>query len=177
MTARIALLDSRFLIYEQAVIGTVLTTLNSGSVILTLSPNYSVSLSDPNLPTVLKVQLQVLGAEQVRSIVMANLHHHLVYRLQSHSLDLPNIGSSSVPMVVANLINSEAPTIIEIPRSIQRSELLQLMPTEWITNYENLHKKQASIQASTSSFQRLLDGKVKTLFQLPNSDQPRRSFT
>jgi hypothetical protein len=40
-------------------------------------------------------------------------------------------------MVIANFVNSETPTIVEIPRSIQRSELIKLMPTEWITNYEN----------------------------------------
>lgn len=38
VTARLALLDSRHLQYENAVIGTVVTTLNAGSVMFTFSP-------------------------------------------------------------------------------------------------------------------------------------------
>ncbi|KAL0285754.1 UNVERIFIED_CONTAM: polyprotein [Sesamum radiatum] len=49
VTARIALLDTRFLEYEHAVIGTVLTTLNAGSIVVTFFPNFAVSLSDPHV--------------------------------------------------------------------------------------------------------------------------------
>ena len=56
--ARLALLDTRFKDYQHAVIGTVLTTLHAGSVLLTFYPNFNLSLDDPNLPTTLKVQIQ-----------------------------------------------------------------------------------------------------------------------
>ena len=55
--ARIALLDTRFKQYQHDVIGTVLTTLHAGSVLLTFYPNFNMSLEDPNLPTTLKVQI------------------------------------------------------------------------------------------------------------------------
>ncbi|KAH9680154.1 hypothetical protein KPL71_026442 [Citrus sinensis] len=45
--------------YQDAVIGTVLTTLHAGSVLLTFYPNFNLSLQDPNLPTTLKVQVQI----------------------------------------------------------------------------------------------------------------------
>jgi hypothetical protein len=67
VTARIALLDSRLLSYKQAVIGTVLTTLNSGSVVLTFFPNYSVFLNVLNLPSMLKIQLLISGTDLVPS--------------------------------------------------------------------------------------------------------------
>lgn len=62
---KIALLDSSYLHYENAVIGTVLTTLHAGSVVLTIFPNYNVSLSDNTLSTRLKVQVQITGTDQV----------------------------------------------------------------------------------------------------------------
>ncbi|KAH9698070.1 hypothetical protein KPL71_023867 [Citrus sinensis] len=57
VTARIAMLDTRFKQYQDAVIGTVLTTLHAGSVLLTFYPNFNLSLQDANLPTALKVQV------------------------------------------------------------------------------------------------------------------------
>ncbi|KAH9769515.1 hypothetical protein KPL71_012031 [Citrus sinensis] len=59
VTARLAMLDTRFKQYQDAVIGTVLTTLHAGSVLLTFYPNFNLSLQDPNLPTTLKVQVQI----------------------------------------------------------------------------------------------------------------------
>ncbi|KAH9680087.1 hypothetical protein KPL71_026412 [Citrus sinensis] len=89
VTARLAMLDTQFKQYQDAVIGTVLTTLHAGSVLLTFYPNFNLSLQDPNLPTTLKVQVQIQGAEQISSAKIATLHHQLVYRLQNHALDLP----------------------------------------------------------------------------------------
>ncbi|KAH9780724.1 hypothetical protein KPL71_008190 [Citrus sinensis] len=55
VTAHLAMLDTRFKQYQDAVIGTVLTTLHVGSVLLTFYPNFNLSLQDPNLPTTLKI--------------------------------------------------------------------------------------------------------------------------
>ena len=55
VTGRIALLDTKFKEYQHAIIGTVLTTLHAGSVLLTFYPNFNLSLEDPDLPTTLKV--------------------------------------------------------------------------------------------------------------------------
>ncbi|KAK4382258.1 polyprotein [Sesamum angolense] len=80
VTARIALLDTRFLEYEHAVIGTVLTTLNAGSIVVTFFPNFAVSLSDPHVASAFKVQVQITRANQVSASVMATLHHQLIPR-------------------------------------------------------------------------------------------------
>ena len=61
------MLDTWFKQYQDDVIGTVLTTLHAGSVLLTFYPNFNFSLQDPNLPTTLKVQVHIQGAEQVSS--------------------------------------------------------------------------------------------------------------
>ena len=100
VTASLALLDIRFKEYQHAVISTVLTTLHARSVLLTFYPNFNLSLEDPNLPTTLKVQIQLQGAEQTVSSKMATLHHQLVYRLQNHALDLPTPKTSSYALMI-----------------------------------------------------------------------------
>ncbi|KAH9698136.1 hypothetical protein KPL71_023897 [Citrus sinensis] len=119
VTARLALLDTRFKEYQHAVIGTVLTTLHAGSVLLTFYPNFNLSLDAPNLPTTLKVQIQLQGAEQIFSSKMATLHHRLVYRLQNHALDLPTPQTSTDALMI--LVDSETiPSMVQIPRKIQK---------------------------------------------------------
>ncbi|KAH9724577.1 hypothetical protein KPL70_007535 [Citrus sinensis] len=66
VTARLAMLDTRFKQYQDAVIGTVLTTFHAGSVLLTFYPNFNLSLQDINLPTTLKVQVQIQGDNDSR---------------------------------------------------------------------------------------------------------------
>ena len=119
VTARIALLDTRFKQYEQATIGTVLTTLHAGSVVLTVYPNFNLSLDDPNLSTFLKIQVQIQGAEQVSSAKIATIHHQLVYRLQNHSLILPTPPDLSSDTLMILVESPDIPTIIQIPRQIR----------------------------------------------------------
>ncbi|KAH9697764.1 hypothetical protein KPL71_023747 [Citrus sinensis] len=179
VTARIAMLDTRFKQYQDAVIGTVLTTLHAGNVLLTFYPNFNLSLQDPNLPITLKVQVQIQGAEQISSAKIATLHHQLVYRLQNHALDLPTPEHhSDTLMVLAE--SDQIPTIIQIPRQIPRHELIKLMPLEWISNYEQFHNNTTPIQTSESMFERRQDGTVRMTFKPPLSapqEPPRLSFT
>ncbi|KAH9769440.1 hypothetical protein KPL71_012002 [Citrus sinensis] len=179
VTARLAMLDTRFKQYQDAVIGTVLTTLHAGSVLLTFYPSFNLSLQDPNLPTTLKVQIQIQGAEQISSAKIATLHHQLVYRLQNHALDLPTPEHhSDTLMVLAE--SDQIPTIIQIPRQIPHHELIKLMPLEWISNYEQFHNHTAPIQTSESMFERRQDGTVRMTFKPPPSapqEPPRLSFT
>ena len=86
---KLALLNSTYLKYEHVVLGTVLTTLNTGSIVLTFFPNFNVPLKDPNLPDLLKLQIQMTGTEQVSSAFSGTLHHQLVYWLQNHAFNLP----------------------------------------------------------------------------------------
>ncbi|KAH9769474.1 hypothetical protein KPL71_012014 [Citrus sinensis] len=150
-----------------------------GSVLLTFYPNFNLSLQDPNLPTTLKVQVQIQGAEQISSAKIATLHHQLVYRLQNHALDLPIPEQhSDTLMVLAE--SDQIPTIIQILRQIPRHELIKLMPLDWISNYEQFHNNIAPIQTYESMFERREDGTVRMTFKPPPSapqEPPRLSFT
>ncbi|KAH9744163.1 hypothetical protein KPL70_003573 [Citrus sinensis] len=160
VTARLAMLDTRFKQYQDAVIGTVLTTLHAGSVLLTFYPNFNLSLQDPNLPTT---------PESPSSDP----------RLQNHALDFPTPEHHSDTLMV--LVESDQiPTIIQILRQIPRHELIKLMPLEWISNYEQFHNNTAPIQTSESMFERRQDGTVRMTFKPPPSapqEPPRLFFT
>ncbi|KAH9792680.1 hypothetical protein KPL71_004228 [Citrus sinensis] len=176
VTARLAMLDTRFKQYPDAVIGTVLTTLHAGSVLLTFYPNFNLSLQDPNLPTTLKVQIQIQGAEQISSAKIATLHHSDTLMVLAESDQIPKI--IQIPRQIPQ--SDQIPTIIQIPRQIPRHELIKLMPLEWISNYEQFHNNTAPIQTSESMFERRQDGTVRMTFKPPPSapqEPPRLSFT
>ncbi|KAH9724634.1 hypothetical protein KPL70_007559 [Citrus sinensis] len=178
--ARIALLDTRFKEYQHALVGTILTTLHAGNVLLTFYPNFNLSLEDPNLPTTLKVQIQLQGAEQTPTSKIATLHHQIMYRLQNHALDLPTPYTTSDALMILADTNT-IPTIIQIPKQIQKQDLLQLMPLEWLTNYEHFHQNSKLVQTTEAIFDRRPNGQVKLSFQTPDSkpisDSPQLSYT
>ncbi|KAH9780720.1 hypothetical protein KPL71_008187 [Citrus sinensis] len=152
VTVRIALLHTRFKQYQHAVVGTVLTTLHAGSVLLTFYPNFNLSLEDPNLPTTLK----------------------------NHALGLPTPHTTSDALMI--LADTDTiPTIIQIPKQIQKQELLQLMPLEWLTNYEQFHQNSEPVQTTEATFERRQNGQVKLSFQTPEtkpvSDTSQFSYT
>ncbi|KAK8980709.1 hypothetical protein V6N11_073024 [Hibiscus sabdariffa] len=88
VVARIALLDTRYLKYQDACIGTVEATMNNGLVMVTPFPNFTMALEDPNLMDALKVQIHIVGAQQVESSIIATLHYQIVYRVQDHAFRL-----------------------------------------------------------------------------------------
>ena len=81
VVSRISFLDSRFLEYQNALIGTIQTTLNAGTIFVTLFPNFNMSLKDPHFCDALKVQFQITEAFQVQDTFAATLHYQLAYRL------------------------------------------------------------------------------------------------
>ena len=88
VVSRISLLDSKFLEYQNVVVGIIYTTLNAGTVFVTLFPNFNMPLKDPHLYNALKVQVQITGASQVQDTFATTLHYRLAYRLQNHAFDI-----------------------------------------------------------------------------------------
>ncbi|MED6127661.1 hypothetical protein PIB30_090122 [Stylosanthes scabra] len=50
--------------YQNALIGALVTTLTNGGVILTISPDFTMRLTDPTLSQRIKIQVQLIGAIQ-----------------------------------------------------------------------------------------------------------------
>ncbi|KAI9121239.1 hypothetical protein K1719_008272 [Acacia pycnantha] len=171
--AKVALLDSTYKKYSDALIDALLTTLSNGSVILTIQSDYNVNLFDKTLPGCLKVQIQVKGAEQDSQAIMATLHHQIVYLLQNHALDL-SLPNSTSDALVAISDRADDTSIIQIPCQIPKEELAQIMPMEWISNYEKLfHGIQTDVHTTTPpTIQNLGDGVTKTVFSRPNVSGP-----
>ena len=57
------------------------------------------------------------------------------------------------------------PTIIQVPKQIQKQELLKLMPLEWLTNYEHFHQNSKPVQTTKATFERRQNGQVKLSFK------------
>ncbi|KAK8564073.1 hypothetical protein V6N12_036204 [Hibiscus sabdariffa] len=81
VVARISLLDTKYLKYEDACIATVEVTMNNGLIMVTLFPNFTMALADPNLMEALKVQIHIVGAPQVADSIIATLHYQFAYRI------------------------------------------------------------------------------------------------
>ena len=73
------------------------------------------------------------------------------------------------------------PTIIQIPKQIQKQELLKLMPLQWLTNYEHFHQNSEPVQTTEATFERRQNGQVKLSIQTPETkpvlDTSRLSYT
>ncbi|KAI9109987.1 hypothetical protein K1719_019028 [Acacia pycnantha] len=128
------------------------------------------------LPGCLKVQvqIQITGAEQDSQAIMATLHHQIVYRLQNHALDI-SLPNSTIDALVAISNRADDTSIIQIPRQIPKEELAQIMPMEWISNYEKLfHSIQTDVHTTTPpTTQDLGNGVTKIIFSRPSVSGPR----
>ncbi|KAK8990237.1 hypothetical protein V6N11_008943 [Hibiscus sabdariffa] len=162
VVARIALLDTRYLTYQDACIGTVEETMNNGLVMVTLFPNFTMALQDPNLMDALKVQIHIVGAQQVESSIIATLHYQFVYRIQDHSFRLDGCGSNDSLLITVN--TQEQPHCVHVPRRIPRDELIQLLPEKWVTSYDQIHATKQPIRSTNTKIISKGDGTSEIRF-------------
>ncbi|KAK8497069.1 hypothetical protein V6N12_063850 [Hibiscus sabdariffa] len=148
VVARIALLDTIYLKYEDACIATVEATMNSGLVMVTLFPNFTMALADPNLMEALKVQIHIVGAPQVEDSIIATLHYQFAYRIQDHAFKLS--GCDTRDSLFLSVHTKNEPHCIHILRQIPRKDLINLLPDSWVTNYEKIHEQRQPIQSTKS---------------------------
>ncbi|KAI4387617.1 hypothetical protein MLD38_000037 [Melastoma candidum] len=173
VTARMALLDTRFVEYQHACIGTIETTLNAGTIFVTLYPNFCMSLQDPKLLSALQVQLQIAGPQQDSNSIEATLHYQMSYRVQNHALDLTVLDDANDALIIkADYHHSSSPICLHIPRQISRTELLKLLPEKWVTNHEQLQQHVKPIQSTESRFVKEKDGSVTIRFDRSHEKEP-----
>jgi len=122
----------------------------------------------------LKVQIQIIGAEQVSKALSATLHHQIIYRLQDHAIDLALPSCKDGALFVLANNQEDTPSIVQIPRNISQQELQKLVPMQWVTNYEKLHMNQKPMKLTEATFRRSIDGTVRTIFKAPE-DTPSSS--
>ncbi|KAL4308338.1 hypothetical protein GQ457_01G014800 [Hibiscus cannabinus] len=162
VVARIALLDTRYLKYQDACIGTVEATMNGGLVMVTFFPNFIMALQDPNLIDALKVQVHIVGAPQVESSIIATLHYQIVYRVQDHAIKLSRCGSNDSLLITVN--TQEQPHCVHVPRQIPREELIQLLPERWVTSYDQFHAAKQPIRSTNTKIISKGDGTSEIRF-------------
>lgn len=149
VVARMALLDIRFIDYQHACIGTVETTLNDGTMFVTPFSNFNMALSNPQLFTALKVQLQITGAPQVANSIVATLHYKMVYRVQNYAIAL-SLPASEEALTIS--VDNNYTSCVHVPRQISTEELVKLLPKTWVTNYVKLHRDVHPVQSTEPKF-------------------------
>ncbi|KAF4402876.1 hypothetical protein G4B88_010328 [Cannabis sativa] len=171
VSARIGLLDTRMRKYQHASIATIETTLNAGTVVVTLFPNFNMSLRDNRLTDAFKVEVQTVGVDQDPTSLGATLHYQMAYRLQDHALDL-NIPQTQDALLIS-VDSKQVPTCTHVPKQMTTEELTKLLPKSWVTNYEKLHKPQHVVQTTTEpSYHTKEDGSVEIIFDRSQTTTP-----
>ncbi|KAF3455781.1 hypothetical protein FNV43_RR00423 [Rhamnella rubrinervis] len=64
----------------------------------------------------------------------------------------------------------DIPSIIHIPKQIALEKLRELIPLEWFTRYERIHKATTPLLSMDPSFQPIPDGTFRTSFSKPSSE-------
>ncbi|KAH9734692.1 hypothetical protein KPL71_017458 [Citrus sinensis] len=123
----------------------------------------------------------LLGGQEVWDLVeVVEEKSHTPNTEVNHALDLPTPHTTSDALMILADTNT-VPTIIQIPKQIQKQELLNLMPLEWLTNYEHFHQNSEPVQTTEATFERRQNGQVKLSFQMPEtkpvSDTSQLSYT
>ena len=59
------------------------------------------------------------------------------------------------------------PSIVQIPRQIQKQELLKLMPLEWLFNYKKFQQNSQPVQTADACFEKRANNTIKLIFQSP----------
>ncbi|WMV32894.1 hypothetical protein MTR67_026279 [Solanum verrucosum] len=135
--ARLSLLDTRYYVYQHAKLGMSEITLNTGTVFVTIFPNFNMSLQDPYLTKALKIQVKILGAPQARDSIHAIFHYQLAWRVQNHAIDLSLPSGQDALFLNVDATNGTT-QCIQILRHINREELVKFLPDTWVTKYEKL---------------------------------------
>ncbi|ESQ32849.1 hypothetical protein EUTSA_v10005702mg, partial [Eutrema salsugineum] len=161
---------------RHACIATIQTTLNAGTVFVTLYPNFNIALEDPQIFQNMQIQLQITGAPQVGNTYVATLHHHMAYRVQNNAMDL-SLPRDTEDALLIQLESQHSPSCIHIPRQILREELVKLLPESWVTNYEKLHESSVPIQFVDSSIYRRKDRAIEISFKQQNAGDPIYVFS
>ncbi|CDP20546.1 unnamed protein product [Coffea canephora] len=87
----------------------------------------------------------------------------MVYRVQNLALDLTIPGGENALLIRVDEKNSASCT--HVPRQISKSELIQLLPNNWITDYENLHTQaNEPLESSNSRISLTSEGRTSISF-------------
>ncbi|KAK2662037.1 hypothetical protein Ddye_000611 [Dipteronia dyeriana] len=96
---------------------------------------------------------------------MATLHHQIVYRLHDRALDLPIPDHTRDIIFIMVEREYEIPTIIQIPKQLPKEKLEEVIPLEWITNYEKAFQNTTPVFASDTKYVKQKDGSIKIVYE------------
>ena len=130
-----------------------------------------MSLKDSRFLDTLKVEVQIVGVEQDPKSIGSTLHYQMAYILQDHALDLAIPSTTEALMI--SIDSNQVATYTHISRQIPTEELIKLLPSSWITNYEKLCRLQTIVKiTSEPSYKTMDDDSVKIIFDRKKTKTP-----
>ena len=87
----------------------------------------------------------------------------MAYRVQNHAFDLVLPVTNDALLITVD--TNQRATCTHVPRQILKENLLKLLPSSWITNYEKLHQSSVPIQSTEPEFTKKADGTVEIIFK------------
>ncbi|XP_062118401.1 uncharacterized protein LOC133832023 [Humulus lupulus] len=130
-----------------------------------------MSLKDNRLTDAFKVEVQLAGIGQNLTSIGTTLHYQVAYKLQDHTLNLSLPTTEEVLLVSVD--STQVPTCTHIPRQISTDDLMKILPSSRITNYEMLHQPQNDVQTLTEpSYHKKEDDSVEIVFDRTQTKTP-----
>ncbi|KAF3455512.1 hypothetical protein FNV43_RR00142 [Rhamnella rubrinervis] len=98
-------------------------------------------------------------------------YHQLVYQFHNHAMNLSYLGFQGDPLFIT-AEHEDVPSIVHIPRQLAPKKLRELIPLDWFTNYEQIHRATTLVVSMDPNFQPMLDRIVNTTLVKPNTENP-----
>ncbi|KAF3680850.1 hypothetical protein FXO37_03137 [Capsicum annuum] len=122
----LSLLDTRFIKNHHANLSTSKILLDDGIVFVTMFSDFNIPLADPYLMKAMKVQVQILDAQQDRVANQETLHCQIAWRVQNHDMNLlPSSGKNSLFLTID--ATDKTKKCNKIPRNISGKELVSII--------------------------------------------------
>ena len=88
VTCFVAILDTRWQTFENALITVVEAGLNQGHIVLQVEPNFTLDLSKPSLTDAIKVLIQLNGLTMKPDESSLAIHHSMTYKVRTHMFSM-----------------------------------------------------------------------------------------
>ncbi|KAL4195174.1 hypothetical protein AMTRI_Chr05g72100 [Amborella trichopoda] len=156
----VCLRDTRHNKFSDSLLGMVETSLCSGPIYFNCFPNYSVSLTDPNILNVLSLNLKTQGFDMMTGsqniAIIYRIYYKVMNTLCPNILQIDNKGQT-----IFFQTNIEKSNTI-IPKTISWSDIV--LPHTWAIHNNNQPSSQNPIQNIPDRISEYTDGNVEIQF-------------
>ena len=95
----------------------------------------------------------------------------MAYRVQDHAIDNSILHKKDIPLIKYDS-QSNSTTCVHVPKVVTREEMVALLPTTWVTNYEKLFQNTKPLLSTDATFTTNPDKTVTIQFDRGKQPSP-----